>query len=63
MPMTRTTRRMAMTRFGAVGGAALALAAAPRSAWGQEATPTGAGEAGKELVRRFYDAVNRGDEA
>jgi steroid delta-isomerase-like uncharacterized protein len=59
----RTTRRKALTRLGAVGGAALVLTATPPLAQGQSATPTGEGEAGKELVRRFYDAVNRGDAA
>ena len=59
----RTTRRMALTRVGAVGGAALALAAMPSPARGQDATPAGEGDAGKDLVRRFYDAVNHGDEA
>jgi ketosteroid isomerase-like protein len=60
---TRTTRRMALTQFGAVGGAAIALAAMPLPAVGQEATPAPGGDAGKDLGSRFYDAVNSGDEA
>jgi steroid delta-isomerase-like uncharacterized protein len=58
----RASRRIVLAQLGAAAGAGMLLSALPLAVSAQAATPA-AGDDGKSLVQRFYDAVNTGDEA